>query len=89
MAMEDTQFLPMAVYPGPVYYGRPYGGYGYGYGYADHEGRPPISNDQKALNFVYDHRNQIQRLPPEQQREILRKVDQISHHNDHPKHHLD
>ena len=77
-------------YPGPVYYGRPYGGYGYGYGDDEHPPRPPISNNQKALNYVYDHRNQIQHLPPQQQRQILRqaeKLGQQSNHHRQNKHH--
>ncbi len=74
-------------YPGPVYYGRPYGGYG-GYGYSDHAPRPPISNNQKALNFIYDHRNQIQRLPPQQQQQILRQAEKLGQQNNHhPRNH--
>ena len=74
-------------YPGPVYYGRPYGGYG-GYGYPDHAPRPPISNNQKALNFIYDHRNQIQRLPPQQQQQILRQAQKLGQqNNNHRRHH--
>lgn len=72
-------------YPGPIYYGRSYGGFGY----ADHDEHPSISNDQKALNYLYDHRNQIQRLPPQQQREILREANQIAHHHDQANHHAE
>lgn len=70
-------------YPGPVYYGRSYGGYGY----SEHDHRPPVSNDQKALNYLYDHRNQIQRLPPRQQREVLREANKIMRHSQSHRHH--
>lgn len=66
-------------YPSPVYYGRPYGGYGY----VEHSPRPPISNDQKALNFIYDHRNEIKRLPPQQQQQILRQAEKLTQHRNH------
>lgn len=69
-------------YPGPVYYGRSYGGYGY----SEHEHRPPVSHDQKALNYIYDHRNQIQHLPPQQQREVLREANKIIQHNNAHQH---
>lgn len=65
-------------YPGPVYYG--------GYGYSDHSPRPPVSNNQKALNYVYDHRNEIKRLPPQQQQQILRQAQQLGQQNKHQHH---
>ena len=74
-------------YPGPVYYGRSYGGYGY----SEREYRPPVSDDQRALNYLYDHRNEIKHLPPQQQREVLREADRIIQHNNrgHRPHHGD
>lgn len=70
-------------YPGPVYYGRPYGGYGY----SEHESHRPITNDQRALNYLYDHRNQFKHLPPQQQREVLREANKIMQHNTSERHH--
>lgn len=74
-------------YPGPVYYGRPYGGYGY----SEHESHRPITNDQRALNYLYDHRNQFKHLPPQQQREVLREANKIMQHNNKQghRHHSD
>lgn len=72
-----------AYYPGPVYYGHSYGWYGN----SDYDRRPPISNDQKARNYLYDHRSQIQRLPPQQQREVLREANKIMRHPHSYKHH--
>ena len=72
-------------YPGPVYYGQSYGGYGY----SEHEYRPPVSDDQRALNYLYDHRDQIKHLPPQQQKEVLREANQIMQHKNTNQHHSD
>lgn len=75
------------------YPGMPVGGYGYpppvhyGYGYSGHTYRPPISNDQKALNYLYDHRNEIKRLPPQQQQQILRQAQKLKPQGNPGRHH--
>lgn len=68
-------------YPG---YGSP-GGYGYPAGYGYYPPRnypppppryqaPPMSPEQQQLKYLYDHREAIQKLPPEQQKEVLRRA---------------
>jgi len=75
----------------PVYgyppYGYGYPSYGYGYGYpsdpayyhsgAPHYRQPPETETQKNLNTLYDHRNEIQRLPPQQQKEVFREANKL------------
>jgi hypothetical protein len=75
-------------YPGQYGgYGYPnrYGGYGvpggYGY-YPPHPVYPqrqvaPPSPEQKQLEYLYQHRDQIQKLPPEQRQQVLRHVDKL------------
>ena len=66
-------------YPG---YGYGYPSYGYGYptyygsGYPRYQ-QPPETDTQKNLNTLYDHRHEIQRLPPQEQKAVIREANKL------------
>ena len=71
-------------YPAYGYPGYAYGYPSYGYGYSTYYGsgapryrQPPESETQKNLNTLYDHRNEIQRLPPQQQKAVIREANKL------------
>jgi hypothetical protein len=53
-------------------------GYGLGgYNYRPPKWNPPMTQAQKDLNTIYDHRNQIARLPHQQQRVITNRAQEL------------
>lgn len=71
---------PYGYYPGPEYRYPP--------GYGSHRpSRPPLSAEQRALNYLYDHRRQIQRLPPQQQKDVARMAERLINRLPQPPHH--
>jgi len=84
---NDGGYGGYPVYGGYPAYGYPAYGYGYpayGYGYPTYYGsgypryrQPPETNTQKNLNTLYDHRNEIQRLPPPEQKAVIREANKL------------
>lgn len=79
---QDYLFDPMSY--------QPYGGYSDPYYYDQIENHhethkegfsTPITSDQRELNYIYDHRREIARLPPEQQKAIMEEAERAASHN--------
>lgn len=48
-----------------------------GGGYRQPQWRPPMTQTQKDLNTIYDNRNRISRLPPQQQQRVIQRAQEL------------
>jgi hypothetical protein len=38
---------------------------------------PPLSADQQQLIYLYNHRDELAKLPPEQQKQIIKRAQEL------------
>jgi hypothetical protein len=65
-------------YGGYPNYGNPggYGGYGYP-GYGQPQWNPPMTQTQKDLDTIYNNREKLAKLPPEQQKQVIQRATEL------------